>query len=292
MESSTTSKLNSSGKESHQVRKLGRELLQNGDSERKRNTNKASVLAPDTEEDRIYNVASKDPVPKVVDSYVPETEECIPIQHVPKELTVPESLVPDTQESSHKIEGSEQPVPDSFVPDSELTENKIGNGSSHIIPDSFVPESLDSQGTVAAPTDFEIDTIPDSQGHLSINSTDLPRTVAVPTSKQNDQIRSHKPRKKTKSKKGPMKLFDQLQFSSDSSFDNGNPHTFVETFCVDKTETFNANPFSASDKTRAFTGDTSDINPRLLKILNKNTKTKEPKKLLAKDKRTKNFWSI
>ena len=241
---------------------------------------KALVLAQDTEEQEICNARPCDQ--KVEDSFVPDTEGFKPRGCGSKAVIIPDSLVPDTQEAWHRTtrEGSKPLVPDSFVPDSETTESsKKHANSSHTIPDSFVPESTGAQSTLVDSTSFEIDSIPDSQGHLILTSFDKPSTTTVEGLRQEQKTGSHKPGKKGKQKKVPVKLFDQLEFSSDSSFDNDNHGKFTETFCVVKAETFNGNPLGTSDNTKNIT----DVSSRL----SKNTNTKQQKKTLTKKERTK-----
>lgn len=255
------------------------------------------VLAQDTEEDRIPARTDYSGPSEIADSLVPDTEEMQPTNCAPKGSVVPESvvdetesesmerviiqprqtgedltcvsesLVPDTQEISNKkySTSSVQTIPDSHVTDSLSAELSRQSGS-EVIPDSYVPDSVSSQSGVAAETtivDFELDTIPDSQEHLNFTTSQSKcqdTTSACP-------LAGKKKTKKQKSKvqKGSVKLFSELQFTSDSS-DAENVETFIETFCVDQSETMYENQ---SEESNDFNFDT-----RLLKVLTKNTKQK------------------
>ena len=236
------------------------------------------VLVQDTEEDKTGKTKTNGFSNEVVaDSLVPDTEEFQPRSTKSNEQSVADSLVMETQGSVKNVsaKGCEQTIPDSHVPDSS-NESAISNtfvSSSYTVPDSFVPESTGTRSTLGT-SECEIDTIPDSQNFLDPNGDSIQVQKCI--NEKENRRRLNKTKKKMKPKKPSKKLFDQIQYSSDSSVDDMLLDTFVETFSVDQNDTVRVNQLDTGAGVNMWMGmDPKNVDPRLLKLLTKNSDSRD-----------------
>ena len=200
----------------------------------------------------------------IADSLVPDTEEFQLRCAGSNDETVADSLVADTQKSlPTRLSPHEQTIPDSHVSDSLPNDStkSMFSSSSHAIPDSFVPES---SGTRSAFDSLELETktIADSQEHL------VKAGQAFGTMRE----KNHTVKTKKKRKKLPHLAIEQIHYSSDSSFDEGLTHTFIETFSVDQNDKVYLNQMKSNCETSKWSAmNPKSVDPRLLKLLSKNT---------------------
>ena len=266
--------------DSYQKKRSDKLLSEDYDSvDEERNHQDDTALVEDTEEDKIRKTKNKDlrlsgfSHEVIADSLVPDTEEFQPRNTKSNDQSVADSLVMETQDSVEEVstKGSEETIPDSHVPDSLSNESAISNtfaSSSYTVPDSFVPESTGIQSTLGT-SEFEIDTIPDSQNHLDHDGDSVQVQKCI-NEKENPR-RLNKKKKKMKPKKLSKKIFGQIQYSSDSSVDDMLVHTFVETFSVDQNDTVRVNQLDTDAGVNTWMGmDPKNVDPRLLKLLTKN----------------------
>ena len=129
-------------------------------------------------------------------------------------------------------------------------------------------KSTGTQSTLGT-SECDIDTIPDSQYYLDANRDGAQVQKCI--NEKENRRRLNKAKTKIKPKKPPKKLFDQIQYSSDSSVDDGLVNTFVETFSVDQNDTVHVNHLNEGYDVNIWVGmDPKKIDPRLLKLLTKN----------------------
>ena len=273
---STVEKTTRTNCDSTHQKKKSNNLLSGGEDSpgEKRNHQDDIVLVQDTEEDKTGKTKTNGFSNEVVaDSLVPDTEEFQPRSTKSNEQSVADSLVMETQDSVKNVsaKGCEQTIPDSHVPDSS-NESAISNtfaSSSYTVPDSFVPESTGTRSTLGT-SECEIDTILDSQNFLDPNGDSVQVQKCI--NEKENRRRLNKTKKKMKPKKPSKKLFDQIQYSSDSSVDDMLLDTFVETFNVDQNDTVRVNQLDTGAGVNMWMGmDPKNVDPRLLNTKNSDS---------------------